>query len=162
MPTNLYGAGDNYHPENSHVIPAIIRRLHEAKINNQATVTIWGTGTPRREFLYSDDMADACLYLMNLPEEQFKPLLALDRNDGLPPLVNIGTGVDATIKELAELVGSVVGYNGELEFDSTKPDGTMRKLMDVGLIRSLGWQSSTCLYDGLVSAYKNYLTYSVR
>ncbi|MDP1765975.1 MAG: GDP-L-fucose synthase, partial [Methylotenera sp.] len=134
MPTNLYGAGDNYHPENSHVIPAMIRRLHEAKINNQPTVTIWGTGTPRREFLYSDDMAEACLYLMNLPDEQFKPLLASYRNDGLPPLVNIGTGVDVTIKELAELVSSVVGYNGSLEFDSTKPDGTMRKLMDVNFM----------------------------
>ncbi|MDO9394645.1 MAG: GDP-L-fucose synthase [Methylotenera sp.] len=159
MPTNLYGAGDNYHPENSHVIPAMIRRLHEAKINNQPTVTIWGTGTPRREFLYSDDMAEACLYLMNLPDEQFQPLLASDRNDGLPPLVNIGTGIDVTIKELAELVRSVVGYNGALEFDSTKPDGTMRKLMDVSFMQSLGWKASTTLGDGLVLAYKNYLTY---
>ncbi|MDO9204835.1 GDP-L-fucose synthase [Methylotenera sp.] len=157
MPTNLYGAGDNYHPENSHVIPAMIRRLHEAKINNQPTVAIWGTGTPRREFLYSDDMAEACLYLMNLPDEQFKPLLASYRNDGLPPLVNIGTGVDVTIKELAELVSSVVGYNGALEFDSTKPDGTMRKLMDVSFMRSLGWKAATSLGDGLELAYKNYI-----
>ncbi|MDP2071920.1 GDP-L-fucose synthase [Methylotenera sp.] len=157
MPTNLYGAGDNYHPENSHVIPAMIRKLHEAKINNQPTVAIWGTGTPRREFLYSDDMAEACLYLMNLPDEQFKPLLASYRNDGLPPLVNIGTGVDVTIKELAELVSSVVGYNGALEFDSTKPDGTMRKLMDVSFMRSLGWKAATSLGDGLELAYKNYI-----
>lgn len=157
MPTNLYGAGDNYHLENSHVIPALIRKFHEAKINNQPTVTIWGTGTPRREFLYSDDMADACLHLVNLPDKQFKPLLALDRNDGLPPLVNIGTGQDITIKELAELIGSVVGYSGKLEFDSTKPDGTMRKLMDVGFINSLGWQASTKFVEGLKFAYQNYL-----
>ncbi|MDP1522645.1 MAG: GDP-L-fucose synthase [Methylotenera sp.] len=157
MPTNLYGAGDNYHPENSHVIPAMIRRLHEAKINNQPTVAIWGTGTPRREFLYSDDMAEACLYLMNLPDEQFKPLLASDRNDGLPPLVNIGTGVDVTIKELAELVRSVVGYNGALEFDSTKPDGTMRKLMDVSFMQSLGWKAKSQLLQGMQRAYADYL-----
>jgi GDP-L-fucose synthase len=159
MPTNLYGAGDNYHPENSHVIPAMIRRLHEAKINNQPTVAIWGTGTPRREFLYSDDMAEACLYLMNLPDEQFKPLLASYRNDGQPPLVNIGTGIDVTIKELAELVRSVVGYNGALEFDSTKPDGTMRKLMNVSFMQSLGWQAATSLGDGLELAYKNYVNH---
>ena len=162
MPTNLYGPEDSYHLENSHVIPALIRKFHEAKVNHQPSVIVWGTGTPRREFLYSDDMAHACLYIINLPDERFKSLLSSGGNDGQPPLVNVGTGQDVTIKELAELIGSVVGYNGELEFDSTKPDGTMRKLMDVGLISSLGWQSSTCLYDGLVSAYKNYLTYSVR
>ena len=157
MPTNLYGAGDNYHSENSHVIPALIRKFHEAKINNQPVVTVWGTGTPRREFLYSDDMAEACLHLLNLPEEQFKPLLASDRNDDLAPLVNIGTGEDVTIKELAELIGSVVGYSEKLEFDSTKPDGTMRKLMDVGLINSLGWQASTKLMQGLQLSYQNYI-----
>jgi GDP-L-fucose synthase len=157
MPTNLYGPGDNYHPDNSHVIPALIRKFHEAKINHQPTVTIWGSGTPRREFLYSDDMAQACLFLMQLPDNQFKQLLAQDRNDGLPPLVNVGTGSDITIKQLAELVGSVVGYSGQLIFDSTKPDGTMRKLMDVSLINSLGWDNSTSLHDGLVFAYKNYL-----
>jgi len=156
MPTNLYGPGDNYHPDNSHVIPALIRKFHEAKINHQPTVTIWGSGTPRREFLYSDDMAQACLYLMQLPDNQFKQLLAQDRNDGLPPLVNVGTGSDITIKQLAEIIGSVVGYNGQLVFDSTKPDGTLRKLMDVSLINSLGWESSTSLHDGLVLAYKNY------
>jgi len=157
MPTNLYGAGDNYHSENSHVIPALIRKFHEAKINNQPVVTVWGTGTPRREFLYSDDMAEACLHLLNLPEEQFKPLLASDRNDDLAPLVNIGTGEDVTIKELAELIGTVVGYSEKLEFDSTKPDGTMRKLMDVGLINSLGWQASTKLMQGLQLSYQNYI-----
>lgn len=157
MPTNLYGAGDNYHLENSHVIPALIRKFHEAKVNHQPIVTVWGTGTPKREFLYSDDMADACLHLMNLSGEQFKELLANDRNDGLPPLVNIGVGEDLTIKELAELISKVVGYSGSLNFDSTKPDGTMRKLMDVGLINSLGWRAKTKLVDGLHSAYKNYI-----
>ena len=156
MPTNLYGIGDNYHPENSHVIPALIRKFHEAKVNHHPTVTIWGSGTPRREFLYSDDMAQACLFLMQLPDNQFKQLLANDRNDGLPPLVNVGTGSDITIKQLAELIGSVVGYSGQLIFDSTKPDGTMRKLMDVGLINSLGWQAGTSFTDGMNYAYQNY------
>ena len=156
MPTNLYGAGDNYHPENSHVIPALIRKFHEAKVNHQPFVTVWGTGTPRREFLYSDDMADACLYLINLPDERFKSLLASGRNDGQPPLVNVGTGQDVTIKELAELIGSVIGYNGELEFDCTKPDGTMRKLMDVSFINSLGWHFTTPFVDGIHLAYQNY------
>ncbi|OZA08770.1 MAG: GDP-fucose synthetase [Methylotenera sp. 17-45-7] len=156
MPTNLYGPGDNYHPDNSHVIPALIRKFHEAKLNNQPTVTIWGSGTPRREFLYSDDMAQACLFLMQLPDNQFMQLLAQDRNDGLPPVVNIGTGSDITISQLAEIIGSVVGYTGQLVFDHTKPDGTMRKMMDVSLINSLGWESSTYLHDGLVVAYENY------
>ena len=124
MPTNLYGPGDNYHPENSHVIPALIRRFHEAKLAKAPSVTVWGTGTPKREFLYSEDMADACVYLMNLPDEQFVPLLGQDRNDGLAPLVNIGVGEDLTIRELAETVKSVVGYAGEIVFDATKPDGT--------------------------------------
>lgn len=156
MPTNLYGPGDNYHPDNSHVIPALIRKFHEAKLNNQPTVTIWGSGTPRREFLYSDDMAQACLFLMQLPDDRFMKLLAQDRNDGLPPVVNIGTGSDITISQLAEIIGSVVGYTGQLVFDHTKPDGTMRKMMDVSLINSLGWESSTYLHDGLVVAYENY------
>ena len=154
MPTNLYGPGDNYHLENSHVIPALIRKFHQAKVNNSPTVTIWGTGAARREFLYSDDMADASLYLMNLPTQQFKALLANDRNDGLPPLVNIGIGEDIAIKELAELIGSVVGYRGELQFDLTKPDGTMRKLMDVTMLVELGWQAKTALRDGLVIVCK--------
>ena len=154
MPTNLYGTGDNYHPENSHVIPALIRKFHVAKIKKEPVVTIWGTGTARREFLYSDDMADACLYLMNLPTQQFKALLANDRNDGLPPLMNIGMGEDITIKELAELIGSVVGYRGKLQFDLTKPDGTMRKLMDVTMLVELGWQAKTALRDGLVLVCK--------
>ena len=156
MPTNLYGPEDSYHLENSHVIPALIRKFHEAKVNHQPSVTVWGTGTPRREFLYSDDMAEACFYLINLPDEQFKSLLASGRKDGQPPLVNVGTGQDVTIKELAELIGSVVGYNGELEFDSTKPDGTMRKLMDVSFINSIGWHFTTQFVDGIHLAYQNY------
>jgi GDP-L-fucose synthase len=157
MPTNLYGPGDNYHPENSHVIPALIRRFHVAKLNNSPSVAIWGTGTPKREFLYSEDMADACVYLMNLPDEQFKPLLAADRNDGLPPLVNIGVGHDLSIRELAETVKAVVGYQGAIEFDTTKPDGTPRKLMDVGRLNAMGWQASTSMLDGLAVAYSDFL-----
>lgn len=157
MPTNLYGPGDNYHPENSHVIPALIRKIHDAKVNHHPVVTIWGSGTPRREFLYSDDMAEACLYLMNLPDHKFKTLLASDRNDGLPPLVNIGVGEDLTIQELAELISKVVNYSGSLVLDNTKPDGTIRKLMDVSQINSLGWCASTSLRNGLDLTYKNYV-----
>ena len=153
MPTNLYGPGDNYHPENSHVIPALIRKFHEAKINNQPTVTIWGTGTPKREFLYSDDMAQACLFVMSLDDELFQPLLALERNDGLPPLLNLGSGSDLTIADLASLVKDVVGFKGDISFDDTKPDGTMRKLMDSSRLNQLGWHVSTPLKDGLLQAY---------
>lgn len=157
MPTNLYGPGDNYHPENSHVIPALIRRFHEAKLANAPSVTVWGTGTPRREFLYSEDMADACVYLMSLPDEQFVPLLGQDRNDGLAPLMNIGVGHDLTIRELAEAVKGVVGYQGMIEFDTSKPDGTPRKLMDVGRLSAMGWKASTTMHDGLVVAYQNFM-----
>lgn len=160
MPTNLYGPGDNYHPENSHVIPALIRRFHEAKLSHAPAVAIWGTGTPRREFLYSEDMADACVYLMSLPDEQFKPLLAADRNDGLPPLMNIGVGHDLTIRELAETVRDVVGYQGAIEFDTTKPDGTPRKLMDVGRLNAMGWTASTGMRDGLAVAYSDFIARS--
>jgi len=158
MPTNLYGPDDNYHPENSHVIPALIHRLHQAKVNHEPSVLIWGTGTPRREFLFSDDMADACLFLMNLSDQQFKGLLASDRIDGLPPLVNIGVGEDLTIKELAELISEVVNYNGSLNFDHTKADGTMRKLIDVSSINSIGRAASKDFRAGLLLAYKNYLS----
>ncbi len=157
MPTNLYGPGDNYHPENSHVIPALIRRFHEAKRANAPSVTVWGTGTPRREFLYSDDMADACVYLMSLPDEQFVPLLGQDRNDGLAPLVNIGVGHDLAIRELAETVAATVGYEGRLEFDATKPDGTPRKLMNVDRLNAMGWKARTDMRDGLAKAYADFL-----
>ncbi|MFT5712383.1 MAG: GDP-L-fucose synthase [Glaciecola sp.] len=160
MPTNLYGPGDNYHPENSHVIPAMIRKFHEAKVSNQDTVTIWGTGTPKREFLYSDDMAEACVFVMNLNDEQFKPLLAADRNDGLPPLLNLGSGNDLTIAELANLIKEVVGFEGEIVLDSTKPDGTMRKLMDSARLNQLGWGEKMQLKDGLTSAYQDFKNFN--
>jgi GDP-L-fucose synthase len=156
MPTNLYGPGDNYHLENSHVIPAFIRKFHEAKVNNQLTVTVWGTGTPKREFLFSDDMAEACLYVINLPEAQYKPMLAADRNDGLPPLLNLGSNSDLTIAELAALVKDVVGFNGEITFDTSKPDGPMRKLMDSSRLNRLGWKASISLRDGLQQAYQSF------
>jgi GDP-L-fucose synthase len=158
MPTNLYGPGDNYHLENSHVIPALIRKFHEAKINNDSKVTVWGTGKPKREFLYSDDMAEACVFVMNLPEEVFQPLLGADRNAGLPPLLNLGSNSDLTIAELASLVKDVVEFKGEIIYDSTKPDGTMRKLMDSGRLNRLGWDVSTSLLQGLKVSYQDYLT----
>ena len=160
MPTNLYGPGDNYHPENSHVIPALIRKFHEARKSSAPTVTVWGTGTPRREFLYSEDMADACVYLMNLPDEQFQTLLGSDEAKTgvfMPPLVNIGVGHDLTIKELAETVKQVIGYEGDIVFDTTKPDGTPRKLMDVGRLMALGWKATTDLQSGLRTAYAEFI-----
>lgn len=159
MPTNLYGPGDNYHPTNSHVIPALIRKFHEAKLRGDSTVTVWGTGTPRREFLFSDDMADACVFLMSLPDDRYGALLGSDESvTGRfePPLVNIGVGRDVTIAELADLVRRVVGFNGSVVYDTTKPDGTPRKLMDVGLLRRTGWQASTALDDGLRVAYAEF------
>lgn len=159
MPTNLYGPGDNYHPENSHVIPALLRKFHEAKQRGDKTVTIWGTGTPRREFLYSDDMADACVFLMNLPDERYESLLGSDESKTgrfEPPLVNVGVGEDVTIKELAEMVGKVVGFEGELVFDTTKPDGTPRKLMDVSRLNGMGWRATTTLRSGLANAYRDF------
>lgn len=143
MPTNLYGIGDNYHPENSHVLPALIRKFHEAKAENKPTVTVWGSGTPKREFLYADDLADACVFLM----------LHYDEKE----LINIGTGEDLSIKELAELVKEVIHYEGGLEFDASKPDGTPRKLMDVTKLHSLGWKHSVDLEKGIALAYAHFL-----
>ena len=163
MPTNLYGPGDNYHPENSHVIPALIRKFHEAKVNNASEVVVWGTGTPKREFLYNEDMADACVYLMNLPDAQYQSLLGSDEfatGKFEPPLVNIGYGSDITIKELAETVGKVIGYSGKIVFDTTKPDGTMRKLLDVRLLTKMGWKASTTINQGLATAYTDFLSKS--
>ena len=160
MPTNLYGPGDNYHPENSHVIPALIRKFHEAKIHNRPTVIVWGTGTPRREFMCSDDMADACVYLMNLPDEKFACLLGSDEaktGKFEPPLVNIGVGEDITIHELAVLIGKIVGFHGDLIFDASKPDGTRRKLMDTSRLRQMGWCANTSLEEGLVDAYAEFV-----
>ncbi len=164
MPTNLYGPGDNYHPQNSHVIPALLRKFHEAKQNKQPTVTVWGTGTPRREFLYSDDMADACVYLMNLPQDQYQALLGSDESKTgrfEPPLINVGVGDDVTIKELAELVKQTVGYEGNIEFDTSKPDGTPRKLMSVDRLAQAGWVAKTSLSDGLNFAYRDFTKVSM-
>ncbi len=157
MPTNLYGPGDNYHPENSHVIPALIRRFHEAKVNRAPTVTIWGSGTPKREFLYVDDMAAASVHVMNLDKATYdqhtQPMLSH---------INVGCGLDIKIKELAELVGKTIGYQGEIVFDPSKPDGTPHKLMDSSRLNALGWQANVSLEEGLGLAYadfqKNYRT----
>lgn len=156
MPTNLYGPGDNYHLENSHVIPALMRKFHEAKVANAKEVVVWGSGTPRREFLYSEDMADACVYLMNLPDGPYAQLLGSDESKTgkfEPPLINIGVGHDVTVKELAETVMQVVGYQGQIVFDPTKPDGTPRKLLDVSRLKAQGWQARTDLRDGIRLAY---------
>lgn len=144
MPTNLYGINDNYHPENSHVLPALIRRFHEAKMNGLKEVMIWGSGTPKREFLYADDLADACLFLM----EEYSG----------KEIVNIGCGEDLSIRELAELVKEVTGYTGNLVFDTSKPDGTPRKLLDVSKINALGWRYKTSLREGMNMAYQDFLT----
>lgn len=156
MPTNLYGPNDNYDLNNSHVLPALIRKMHEAKQGGAKEVVVWGTGTPKREFLYSEDMADACIFLL----EQGEDKLASIFNEALPPLVNIGCGEDLSIKELAEMVAGVVGYNGTLKFDSSKPDGTMRKVMDVSRINSLGWKYTMRLKEGIVLSYKNYMEFN--
>jgi GDP-L-fucose synthase len=149
MPTNLYGPHDNYHPENSHVIPALLRRFHEAAKSGAEEVVIWGSGTPMREFLHVDDMADASVHVMELPLQTYQA-------HTLPMLshINVGTGVDCTIRELAETVAKVTGYRGRLVFDATKPDGTPRKLMDVSRLKSLGWQASIGLEEGLRDAYR--------
>lgn len=151
MPTNLYGPGDNYHPENSHVIPALIRRFHQAKENNAPSVTVWGSGTPKREFLYVDDMAAASVHVMNLDDntcqQHTQPMLSH---------INVGYGRDVTIKELAQTIARVVGYAGTIEFDSSKPDGTPRKLMDSSRLQSLGWQSQYHLDQGLKLAYADF------
>ncbi|QFI76089.1 GDP-L-fucose synthase [Bradyrhizobium betae] len=144
MPTNLYGPGDNYHPELSHVVAALIRRFHEAKVAGAGSVVVWGTGTPRREFLYVDDMADACVHLM--------------KTYSGAELVNIGTGEDITIAEFARVVAEIVGYSGKIDFDSSRPDGTPRKLLDVSRLEKLGWRATTSLQDGLRRAYEAYLT----
>lgn len=151
MPTNLYGPNDNYDLNNSHVLPALIRKMHEAKQRGDKEVVVWGTGTPKREFLYSDDMADACIYLLEQSEEKLQPLF----NDEQPPLVNVGCGEDLTIRELAELVKGEVGFVGNLTFDTSKPDGTMRKLMDVSKLSQMGWKATTSLRGGLALAYED-------
>jgi len=160
MPTNLYGPGDNYHPTNSHVIPGLLRKFHEARMHGHDSVTVWGTGTPRREFLFSQDMADACVFLMSLDDTRYRALLGSDEavtGRFEPPLVNIGVGSDITIAELARTVAEVVGYSGRIVYDTSKPDGTARKLMDVGLLTAAGWQASTGLQEGLRLAYAEFV-----
>lgn len=142
MPTNLYGPGDNYHPENSHVIPALIRRFHEAKERGDASVTIWGTGTPRREFLHADDLADACFHLLAL--------------ENPPDWVNVGTGTDLTILELAQAIAETIGFTGDIITDPTKPDGTPRKLLDISKIQATGWSPKTPFKQGLAAAYQDF------
>ena len=155
MPTNLYGPGDNYHPENSHVIPALIRRFHEAKLADAPIVAIWGTGTPKREFLYVDDMAAASVHVMNLPTATYSahtsPMLSH---------INVGYGQDVTIAEVAQSIAQVVGYTGAITFDATKPDGTPRKLMDSRRLNALGWQAQVTLQAGLKAAYQDFLAHS--
>jgi GDP-L-fucose synthase len=154
MPTNLYGPGDNYNLGSAHVLPALLRKMHEAKAGGLDRVSIWGTGAPRREFLYSDDMADACVMLMKLPAEKFDEVL---RGPNDFPLINIGCGEDQTIAELARSVASVVGFRGALEFDASKPDGTPRKLLDVGRLKRLGWSPRVDLETGIAAAYRDFL-----
>ena len=153
MPTNLYGPGDNYHPENSHVIPALIRRFHEAKVANAPTVTVWGSGTPRREFLYVDDMAAASAFVMNLPKAMLDA-----HTQPMQSHINVGFGDDITIKELAQAVGKTVGYQGVIDFDTSKPDGSPRKLMDSSRLNALGWQAQVGLKAGLAAAYQDFMS----
>jgi GDP-L-fucose synthase len=156
MPTNLYGPGDNYHLENSHVIPALLRKFHEAKVNKKSNVVVWGSGTPRREFLYSHDMAEACLFLMEVDDVLFKPLIASERNDGIPPILNLGCNTDISIAELVNLVREVTDFKGDVIYDISKPDGTMQKLMDSTRLNKLGWEAKTSLSDGLKIAYHDF------
>jgi GDP-L-fucose synthase len=146
MPTNLYGEGDNYHPNNSHVIPGLIRRFHESKIKDAPSISIWGTGTPMREFLYVDDMADACLFVMNL-----------QKNDYNSTHLNIGSGNEVSISDLANIIGKEVGYAGKILFDKSKPDGTPRKLLDSSKINNLGWKSKIGLEEGIQLTYQKFL-----
>ena len=154
MPTNLYGEGDRYDLHNSHVIPAMIRKLHEAKVNGSDSVVLWGTGTPRREFLYSDDAADACIFLMNLTDSEADGILA-DRMKRA--VINVGCGEDLTIRELSELVANVVGFRGKINFDPSKPDGTPRKLLDISRLAALGWKPRISLRKGLTMTYQRFL-----
>lgn len=162
MPINLYGPGDNYENNNSHVLPALIRRFHEGKIHNHPFVTVWGTGAPLREFMYSDDLASACLFLMMLDDDVINPILGQDRNDGCPPLINIGSSEEVKIADLAKMIAKVVGYDGKIIFDDTKPDGTPRKKLDNTIMQKLGWSPRIPLIAGLKLAYEDFLTKAKR
>lgn len=153
MPSNLYGVGDSYHPQNSHVIPALIRRFHEAKVGGASTVTLWGSGRPLREFLYVDDMAVASVHIMNLPREVYKRLMPEGQSH-----INVGYGSDVTILEVATIISKIVGFNGSIDFDTSKPDGTPRKLMDSEVARNLGWSPNVDLQQGLKLAYEDFLS----
>jgi GDP-L-fucose synthase len=153
MPSNLFGPGDHYDLHDSHVLPALIRKMHEAKVSGADQVVVWGTGAPRREFLFSDDAANACVFLMNLSNEKMDAILANGRS---LPIVNIGCGEDATVRELAELIADVVGFSGELVFDASKPDGTPQKLLDISLVTQLGWTPRTSLREGLAETYAEF------
>ena len=157
MPTNLYGPGDNYDLNNSHVLPALIRKMHEAKLYGADEVVLWGSGKPKREFLYVDDLANALVYLAMLDEQRYDALVEPTQC----PLINVGTGTDLTIRELAETVADVVGFKGKFVQDSSKPDGTMRKVMDVGKIHGLGWKATTSLKDGIALTYKEFISQNI-
>jgi GDP-L-fucose synthase len=153
MPTNMYGPGDNYHPEHAHVLPALLRRFHESKLKKKPSVIVWGSGKPRREFMFSSDLGEAITFLLALPDSDFASLTRAD----VAPLINVGVGDDITIREIAEMVRSTVGYDGELVFDSTMPDGTPRKLLDVSRLNRLGWQARTPLDIGLLATYQDFI-----
>ena len=159
MPTNLYGPGDNYDLKTSHVIPALIRKMHEAKVNNQDSVEIWGTGTPKREFMYSTDLADACIHLLNLEDLKFKAIVSSETQ---APLINIGVGKDMSISELAHAIAKTVGYNGQLRFNSDYPDGTPRKVLDVSRVAELGWEAKTSFIDGLAQSYQAFKQQNIK
>ena len=153
MPTNLYGPNDNYDLEGSHVLAALLRKIHEAKVTGASEVSVWGTGAVRREFLHSDDMADACVFVMTLPDSVYGPIID---SKSVAPLLNIGCGEDLTVRELAELICEIVGFGGRIVFDTSKPDGTPRKLLDVSRMKELGWQASISLREGLAAVYREY------
>jgi GDP-L-fucose synthase len=154
MPTNLYGPGDRYDLQDSHVIPAMIRKFHEAKASAADQVMLWGTGTPRREFLHSDDAADACVFLMNMPESSLDAIAA---HHQLRPVINVGCGEDLSIRELSELIANVVDFQGKFVFDASKPDGTPRKLLDIGRLAGMGWKPRVSLREGLIATYRDFL-----
>jgi len=158
MPTNMYGPGDNYHPENSHVLPALIRRFHEAKVSGASEVVCWGTGSPLREFLYSDDLAEACVFLVE--KANYKDMAFTDESGTVQSHINVGSGKEVTIKQLAETVKEAVGFKGKISWDSSKPDGTPRKLMDSSRINALGWTPRVTLKEGLARAYQDFLSRS--
>tara|TARA_Y200000002_G_scaffold381260_1_gene394808 strand:- start:719 stop:1720 length:1002 start_codon:yes stop_codon:yes gene_type:complete len=157
MPSNLYGKNDNYDLENSHVIPGLIHKFHAAKKNKDDFVTVWGTGKPLREFTSVDDLADACLFLLDLNKEEFNDISAYNRNSGLPPIINAGSGKEVTIKQLSEIISEVVGFKGNIKFDTSMPDGTMRKIIDSSRINKLGWKPKTELKIGIYEAYQDFL-----